>query len=584
MPKRKRVRLATTDDWVQLRLLCTWPEQEAYELIRPVVLFGHSSAERARQTGTSRRSLDRKAAAFAQLGMAGLTPEPPGDGRQRLPDDVRQAIVDLKAEYAALNLREIATICYVRFGQRPSHHTVQRVMTEEPIPPKTTRRFPPYHEIADPIQPRLAIIHLQAEGWNIQSVAAYLQTSRPPVYATLKRWVAEEFADLADHAHTRKKVALKTDLKAMAEVRRLQANPELGEFRIHAALKQQLDIDLSPPTCGRILALNRSLYGLDRPPRQPHERKAMPFEATHRHQFWTVDIRYLDMHRLGGGMIYVISILENYSRAILASALSRTQDLAAFLIVFYAAIRAFGSPEALVSDGGAVFKANDALRIYAALGIQKEQIEKRQAWQSYIETHFNVQRRMADWHFAKAITWEELVASHDRWVSDYSAQEHWAHRKRDDHRRSPQEVLEWVTGKSWPLEELQQIFRVARGERRVIAAGYVRFRPWAIYGERGLARQRLAVWLAVDAETLTIARAEELLAQYTVAQEATRKHLKSVTPLHLFQTRFRSPQLMLWDPSAVDWRLALPRPISTARRRHPLIEVRQLPLFPNLTV
>ncbi len=50
--------------------------------------------------------------------------------------------------------------------------------------------------------------------------------------------------------------ARKVDLAAMAAVRRLQANPELGEFRIHAAL-EALGIPLSPRTCGRILALNR---------------------------------------------------------------------------------------------------------------------------------------------------------------------------------------------------------------------------------------------------------------------------------------------------------------------------------------
>lgn len=47
------------------------------------------------------------------------------------------------------------------------------------------------------------------------------------------------------------------DLKAIDAVRRLQQNPELGEFRVHAALAQMGIIDLSPATCGRILALNR---------------------------------------------------------------------------------------------------------------------------------------------------------------------------------------------------------------------------------------------------------------------------------------------------------------------------------------
>jgi hypothetical protein len=79
-----------------------------------------------------------------------------------------------------------------------------------------------------------------------------------------------------------------------------------------------------------------------------------------------------------------------HSRAILASALSRTQDLAAFQIVLFAAVRDFGSPEALVSDARSIFKAKGALRIYAELGTQKEQIEKRQTWQSYIETSFNI--------------------------------------------------------------------------------------------------------------------------------------------------------------------------------------------------
>ena len=43
----------------------------SYELIRPVVLFGRSAAERAQQTGISRRTIYRKASRFDALGMAG---------------------------------------------------------------------------------------------------------------------------------------------------------------------------------------------------------------------------------------------------------------------------------------------------------------------------------------------------------------------------------------------------------------------------------------------------------------------------------------------------------------------------------
>jgi putative transposase len=577
MPKRTRAQITSTDEWAQLRLLVSEPAQETYELIRPVVLFGRPAAQRARETGVLPRTIVDHAHRFVAAGMASLFPDPPAPSRRTLPEEIRAAILDLKAEHPAFRPNELATICYVRFGRRPSVHTVEKILAEVPLPPKTQRRFPPYVEIGDPVERRLAVVRLHAEGWNIQSIAAYLQTNRPRVYEILQRWAEEGVAGLDDKPHTPHHLPLKADLRAMTEIRRLQENPELGEFRVHAALKQ-IGIHLSSRTCGRILALNRKLYALSKPPAPPREPKAMPFKATRRHQYWTVDLRYLDMHDVGGGMIYVISILDNYSRAILASALSRTQDLAAFLIVLFAAVRAFGSPEALVSDSGSIFKANDALRIYTALGLQKEQIARRQAWQSYIETHFNVQRRMADWHFAQATTWEELQTTHARWVRDYNDQEHWAHRKRDDHRLSPGEVLGWVSGTIWLLEELQQIFRVPRGERRVKPSGYVRFRHWDLYGERGLAQHRVAVWLSADATTVTLEHAAEPLAQYTATPTPDRTHFPEIVPLHLFPNRFPSPQLMLWEPHAVEWRLVLPRPVPTPRRRRPLHEISQLPL------
>jgi hypothetical protein len=109
-------------------------------------------------------------------------------------------------------------------------------------------------------------------------------------------------------------------------------------------------------------------------------------------------------------------------------------------------VERYGSPEAIVTDGGAIFRANQAHSIYEALNVDKEEIERGRPCQSYIETTFNIQRRMADWHFARAESWPELVAIDDRWVQDYNEQSHWAHREREDGRRSPQEVLGWVTG------------------------------------------------------------------------------------------------------------------------------------------
>ena len=59
MPKTRRQRVEPSDDWEQLQLLSRFPERITYELIRPVVLFGHSPAERARETGTPECTLYR---------------------------------------------------------------------------------------------------------------------------------------------------------------------------------------------------------------------------------------------------------------------------------------------------------------------------------------------------------------------------------------------------------------------------------------------------------------------------------------------------------------------------------------------
>jgi transposase InsO family protein len=95
----------------------------------------------------------------------------------------------------------------------------------------------------------------------------------------------------------------------------------------------------------------------------------------------------------------VISILENYSRMILASAVCPKQDLNSFLAVLYSAIERYGSPETFVSDSGSIFLANRAQEIYEALDIEKVEIEKGKPWQSFIEITFNIQRKMADYHY-----------------------------------------------------------------------------------------------------------------------------------------------------------------------------------------
>ncbi len=110
MPPAARPRHDPTDDWQQIRLFVGSPEQETYELLRPIVLFGQPPPERAQATGVPERTLRRKAARFDATGMRSLFElDPlPIEDRRRLPPEVRRFILELKAEHPAFGLREIA--------------------------------------------------------------------------------------------------------------------------------------------------------------------------------------------------------------------------------------------------------------------------------------------------------------------------------------------------------------------------------------------------------------------------------------------------------------------------------------------
>src|SRR5215210_1795576 len=69
--RRRRERAEPAEEWEQLALLCRWPEQSAYEEIRPLTLFGMSVGEWARETGTAERTLYRRVGRFEEEGGRG---------------------------------------------------------------------------------------------------------------------------------------------------------------------------------------------------------------------------------------------------------------------------------------------------------------------------------------------------------------------------------------------------------------------------------------------------------------------------------------------------------------------------------
>src|SRR5258708_23851637 len=243
--------------------------------------------------------------------------------------------------------------------------------------------------------------------------------------------------------------------------------------------------------------LNRKLYGIEKkPPPAPRPKLEMPFKARFRQEIWSVDVRYIEEHNLGfPEPIYLISVLENYSRALLASKISRTQNQWDYLEVLLAALSTCGAPSAIVSDGGGIFYCNQAMDVYASLSIRKERIEPRQAWQNLIEAHFNIARRMADARFARARSWEEILAVYQRFVHDYNVQRHCAHENRDDGCHSPAEVLGGQTSTMYPPSVLDRILFATRYTRLLDRDGYLRFQNWKLYAERGPSKAPVTIWI-----------------------------------------------------------------------------------------
>lgn len=150
---------------------------------------------------------------------------------------------------------------------------------------------------------------------------------------------------------------------------------------------------------------------------------------------------------------------------------------------------------------------------------------------------FSVQQRLADYHFTKAQSFEEVVAAHDQFFADYNTQKHFAHDDRKDGRRSPAEVLGWLVSVRHVPEELERAFFSVRFTRTLDASGYARLRHWRIYCEEGLAHGRVALWLGID--SLTAEFAGETLARYEVAYSPSTGSLRAVKNPRLFETRYQ---------------------------------------------
>lgn len=185
-------------------------------------------------------------------------------------------------------------------------------------------------------------------------------------------------------------------------------------------------------------------------------------------------------------------------------------------------------------------------------------------------------RRLTDFAFARATTWEAMLEIHAQFVRDYNAQVHWAHRERQDERHSPMQVLGWVKGTVYPEAVIHRALYVMQFLRRVDPYGYIRLYHWRFYGERGLAGKSVVVWLYEG--TLRLEHETVLLARYSVVHERDGKHIREVNNPRLAMTQYHSPQLALFELGPDDWLPYMQLPHYTPRKQLPPTDVMQMRL------
>jgi putative transposase len=411
-----------------------------------------------------------------------------------------------------------------------------------------------------------------------------LHLSERHVRRILAAFVADGFAGLEDQrTRPAEHPANQLTLPFLKDVLTLQREyPRAGKFRVQGLLQQQHP-DQPPPsvaTVGRAMARNRQFHQAPGPWLSAHDPaagdatpKLMRYKPLAPHHYWFIDIRYLV--QLAGHWVYSICILDGYSRQILAGMAVPQQDTIAVLQLLYAALAAYGRPAGLVSDNGSVFTSQEYTAILRELGIWACYIDKGKPWQNLIEAQFKVQLRLADAKFEQAADLAAIEAAHAAFIETFNTTPHWAHRRRADGARTPAQVLEERQGRPVGVGMLEQIFKAAQWRRTVNRHGYVSIQRFYLYAERGLARQRVAIWIYEG--TLRLEYEQTLLARYTAQYNRQSKQLQQVTQPQLYPTPYQSPQLELWELDEQQWQKVRHLPERGQRRRR-LRPVEQLAL------
>lgn len=139
----------------------------------------------------------------------------------------------------------------------------------------------------------------------------------------------------------------------------------------------------------------------------------------------------------------------------------------------------------------------------------------------------------------------EAVEVHRELICDHNRLPHFAHRKREDNKDSPLEVLGNSRGIEIDKTGLHQAFSRQVWQRRTNEKGFIRVGRWKIYIEEGLPKTPVEVtyW---DGKLRAEYR-QTKLAEYDCKWDEKNKRPKTIKKPEHFETKYQSRQQELFE-------------------------------------
>ena len=141
------------------------------------------------------------------------------------------------------------------------------------------------------------------------------------------------------------------------------AHPEYGYRRMTIVINEQHDIHINRKRVRRYMR-EMAIHGFCPGPnlsKRAHGKYIHPYllrglKIDHPNQVWSIDITYCRMKR---GFMYLVAIIDWYSRYIVGYALSNTLERKFVIDTIKKAVKRHGAPEIMNSDQGSQFTCDD---------------------------------------------------------------------------------------------------------------------------------------------------------------------------------------------------------------------------------